>query len=92
MHVELPSEGPLSEERNMVDKFDKAMYGTRDAPAAWQAELEKTMIELGFRPFVSTPCLCYHPSWEIRVVGHADDLMWSTKWLGHLLVEAEMCV
>ena len=59
----------------MVGKLDKAMYGMRDAPAAWQAELEKTMIELGFRPVVSTPCLYYHPLWRIRVVGHVDDLM-----------------
>ena len=37
--------------------------------------VEKTMIELGFRPVVSTPCLYYHPSFGIRVVGHVDDLM-----------------
>ena len=48
----------------MVAKLDKAMYRTRDAPAAWQAELEKTTVDLGFRPVVSTPCLYYHPSWE----------------------------
>ena len=59
----------------MVGKLDKAMYGTRDALAAWKTELEKTMIELGFRPVVSAPCLYYHPSWRIRVVGHVDDLM-----------------
>ena len=59
----------------MAGKLDKAMYGTRDAPAAWQAELEKTMIELGFRPVVFTPCLYYHPSRRIRSVGHVGDLM-----------------
>ena len=56
-------------------KLDKAMYGTRDAPAAWQAELEKAMIEMGFRPVVTIPCLYHHPSWRIRVVGLVDDLM-----------------
>ena len=45
----------------------------RDAPAAWQAELEKTMIELGFRQVVSSRCLYYHPSLGIRVVEHVDD-------------------
>ena len=55
--------------------LDKAMYGTKDAPAAWQAELEKTMVKLGFRPVVSGLCLCYHPSFGISVVGHVDDLM-----------------
>ena len=59
----------------MVGKLDKAMCGTRDAPAAWQVELEKTLIEVGFRPVVSTPCLYCHPSRGIRVAGHVDDLM-----------------
>ena len=59
----------------MVGKLDKAVYKARDAPAAWQAELEKTMIELGFRPVASTPCLYFLPSMGIRVVGHVDDLM-----------------
>ena len=37
VYVELPSEDPISEERNMVGKLDKAMYGTRDASAAWRS-------------------------------------------------------
>ena len=41
----------------MVGKLDRAMYGARDAPATWQAELEKTMSELGFRPVVSSLCM-----------------------------------
>ena len=51
------------------------MYGTRDAPSEWQAELERTMIKLGFRPVVSTPCLYCHSSLDVLVVGHVDDLM-----------------
>ena len=35
VYIELLSEDPMSEERNMVGKLDKAMYGTRDSPAAW---------------------------------------------------------
>ena len=61
--------------RNLVGKLDKAMYGTRDAPAEWQAEMERTMIKLGFRPVVSTPCLYYHSSLDVLVFGHVDDLM-----------------
>ena len=51
------------------------MYGTRDAPAEWQAELERTMIKLVFRPVVSTPCLYCHSSLGVLVVGHVIDLM-----------------
>ena len=29
VYIELPSEDPMSKRRNMVDKLDKAMYGTR---------------------------------------------------------------
>ena len=60
---------------HLVGKLDKPMYGTRDALAEWQAELGKTMIELAFRPVVSTPCLYCHSSLDVRVVGHVDDLM-----------------
>ena len=35
----------------------------------WHAELE-----LKLRALASTPCLYYHPSLGIRVVGHVDDL------------------
>ena len=65
VYIELPAEDPMSEGgggRHLVGKLDKAMYGTRDAPAEWQAELERTMIKLGFRPVVSTPCLYCHSS------------------------------
>ena len=30
---------------------------------------------LGFRPVVTTPCLCYHSSLDVLVVGHVDDLV-----------------
>ena len=30
---------------------------------------------VGFRPVVTTPCLCYHSSLDVLVVGHVDDLV-----------------
>ena len=51
------------------------MYGTRDAPAAWQEELECTLACLGFRACVSTPCLYLHPESQIRIVAHVDDML-----------------
>ena len=87
VYFELPAEDPMSEGgggRHLVGELDKAMYGTRDAPAEWQAELERTMIKLGFRPVVSTPCLYCHSSLNVRVVGHVDDFMCvGTNWFGH---------
>ena len=75
VYIELPAEDPMSEGGHLVGKLDKAMYGTRDAHAEWQAELERTTIKLGCRPVVSTPCLYYHSSPVVPVVGHVDDLM-----------------
>ena len=75
VYIEPPAEDPMSEGGHLVRKLDKAMDGTRDAPAEWQAELERTKIKLGFRPVVSTPCLCYHFSLEVFVVGHVDGFM-----------------
>ena len=65
VYIEQPAEDPMSEGRHLVGKLDKAMYGTRDAPAEWPAELERTMIKLGFRQVVSTPCLFYHSSLDV---------------------------
>ena len=75
VYIEPPAEDLMSEGEHVVGKLDKTMYGTRDAPAEWQAELERTMIQLGFRPVVSPPCLYYHSPLEVLVVGHVDDLM-----------------
>ena len=74
VYIELPAEDPMSEGRHLVGKLDKAIYGTRDAPAEWQGELERTMIKLGFRPVVPTPCLYSHSSLNV-LVGHVDDLI-----------------
>ena len=76
----------MSEERHHVGKLGKAMYGTRDAPAELQAALTKTMIELGFRPAVSTPFLYCHSSLGIRVVTHV--VLWPQMWHGHFFGEA----
>ena len=75
VYIELPPEDPMSASGRYVGKLDKTMYGTRDAPAAWQEEVERTMTELGFRRCVSTPCLYAHPDTGVYVVAHVDDMM-----------------
>ncbi len=73
--VELPAEDPMSKTGLYVGQLEKAMYGTRDAPAVWQDELEGTLKELGFVSILSTPCLYYHEELDIRIVAHVDDMM-----------------
>ena len=75
VYIELPSEDPMSEGGQMVGMLDKAMYGTRDAPVEWQNEVGKTMMGIGFVAVRSTPCLYFHPTMNLYVVIHVDDVM-----------------
>ena len=73
--VELPKEDPMSKSGDFVGRLRKAMYGTQDAPKVWQAEVAKTMRELGFIPCVATPCLYFNPTTGVRAVVHVDDFL-----------------
>jgi len=75
VYIELPSEDPKAKGGKYVGKLRKAMYGTRDAPQVWQAEVKETMIELGFEPLISTPCVYKNSKTGVRVVAHVDDFM-----------------
>ena len=48
LFIELPKEDKRSQNKNLVGRLLKALYGTRDAPQAWQKELTETLISLGF--------------------------------------------
>ena len=44
------------------------MYGTRDAAQNWEEEYVNFMLEIGFRRGIISPCVFYHPSYQIRAV------------------------
>ena len=50
-----------------------ALYGTREAAAAWQKEVSKHLKQIAFQKGASNPCLFHHPRRQIRVVVHGDD-------------------
>jgi len=75
VYIELPKEDPKSESGRYVGRLIKAMYGTRDAPQVWQAEVRRTMEELGFKPLVSTPCVYVNRETGVRAVAHVDDFL-----------------
>ena len=75
VYVDLPEEDEMSKSGLYVGKLIKAMYGTRDAPAVWQLELEGTLRDMGFVTSKSTPCLYFNASTELRIVAHVDDLL-----------------
>ena len=69
--VELPPEmgyGPV------VGLLKKSLYGTRDAPANWEAAIKEVMISLGSIQAKSNySCLYYHEQRQIRLEVHGDD-------------------
>ena len=83
--VELPEEDPQFG-RNMVARLLKAMYGTREAPLAWQEHVEKVLTSLGFKQGVLNPCIYHHPKAGVYLVHHVDDFFavgakGSLEWL-----------
>ena len=75
VYIELPQEDPMSKTGKYVGRLVKAMYGTRDAPQVWQAEVKKTMGELGFKALISTPCVYVNLETGVRAVAHVDDFL-----------------
>ena len=60
-------------EEGMCGKVEKSIYGTRDAAQNWEEEYSSFMMSIGFRRGMSSPCVFYHKSQNIRVVVHGDD-------------------
>ena len=75
VYVEIPAEDDQAPQGDYVGLLNKALYGTRDAPAVWQEELERTLRNLGFRACMVTPCLYVHQGTGVRIVAHVDDLL-----------------
>ena len=48
LYVEVPAEDDRLEGRDMVGRLKKAMYGTQDAPSAWQKVVNAMLRERGF--------------------------------------------
>jgi hypothetical protein len=48
VYVRQPPGFIVAGQENMVLRLDKALYGLRQAPRAWNAKLDRTLGELGF--------------------------------------------
>ena len=51
------------------------MYGTRDAPSAWQGLVKNTLVKIGFTPSRLIPCLYFCGITGVRLVAHVDDFL-----------------
>ena len=72
--IKLPPEDPWYG-MGYVGRLLRALYGTRDAPLAWQKELSRTMRKLGFVVSKLHPSVYYHPRDQTWAVCHVDDIL-----------------
>ena len=65
----------------MLIKLLRALYGTKQAGRLWQEKLRKTLIDIGFKPSISEPCLLYYSSTkgEIRMGVYVDDIIFAAS-------------
>ena len=73
VYVELPEEE--SEGGKYVGRLAKTLYGTRDAPVAWQKVVKGDMARLGFTECQVTSGVYHHGERDLRVVTHVDDFL-----------------
>ena len=69
--VELPPEAGYPSDK--VGLLKKSLYGTRDAPANWEAAIKEVMLKLNFVQARSKSCLYFHEGFQIRCEVHGDD-------------------
>lgn len=56
LYMEVPP-GLQGQTQGMVCKLLKALYGTKQAPHEWNAELDGTLVAIGFKATGSDPCI-----------------------------------
>ena len=60
---------------SIVWRLQRAMYGTRDAAAAWEREWTKTLNSVGFESGVSNPALLKCEKLDAFMMVHGDDFI-----------------
>jgi hypothetical protein len=64
------------EGRDVVLQLHKSIYGQVDSPKLFFEHLSKGMLELGFTPSTSDPCLFIHSKHKLMVLNYCDDQIW----------------
>jgi hypothetical protein len=87
IYVDLP---PEARKPGMCARLRRCLYGTRDAPARWEAFLAAELRKMGFVQGLSSPCCFYHREKELRCVVHGDDFMFAGPAAALAWAEAAM--
>jgi len=76
LFVELP---PEIRKPGICGRLKRCLYGTRDAPARWEAYLAGELRKHGFVQGMASPCCFHHGARDLRCVVHGDDFV----FVGH---------
>ena len=74
LYVALPPEVRVP---GMCARLRRSLYGTRDAPARWEAFLSKQLEGKGFVRGSASPCCYRHSSKDLSCVVHGDDFVFA---------------
>ena len=74
IYVQLPPE-LKAEHPGKCWLLRRCLYGTRDAPARWEALYTERLRAMGFNPGKASGCCFYHPQRQIRGLVHGDDFV-----------------
>ena len=92
--IELPEEDwvPDNVSKDLVGRLNKSLYGTRDAAANFQDEVNMSMEGIGFKSRKYNPCTFWHPVRDLKSLVHGDDFATSgegkdLEWLRQKLEE-----
>jgi hypothetical protein len=72
VYVDLP---PEVKQPGMCARLRRCLYGTRDAPARWEAFLAGELEKMGFEKGKASPCCFRHISRDLRCIVHGDDFV-----------------
>ena len=73
--IELPDDDARKAGGSNVGLLHKAMYGTRDAPSAWQKLVRESLESIGFEASKLVNCLYFSNTLGIWIVAHVDDFL-----------------
>ena len=74
----------------------RCLYGTKDAPARWEAHYTKHLEKMGFTKGLASSCCFSHPQRKVRCVVHGDDFTFvgeeaDLDWAEKAMNEAFLC-
>ena len=79
VYIKIPSGYPKEYQQGKVLKLLKGLYGLKQGPIAWNKELDKFLISIGFFPTISDPCFYYNPTSAAYLIVWVDDIILATK-------------